>query len=101
MKALTVVQLSKENSANGGVGSYLLRICPALQEQGHEVIVIHSDRSSAASSPGVSSQFCVEDFDRWDSETVQRKRAAAVIEILESIGPDIVHVQGNNNFELE
>lgn len=98
---LRIAQLSKDYSANGGVGAYLLRLCPAIEAAGHNVVVVHAD--PAASSPSLDSprQFYVEGFDRFEVENGCQVRAFQVIKVLEEVRPDIVHIQGNNNFFLE
>ena len=101
MRRPKVVQLSKELSASGGVGTYLLHLCTALENAGQEVIVIHADPRSLASPSGVSHQFYVEKFDEFEGEHNGRTRTSRVMEILETVKPDIVHIQGNNNFLLE
>lgn len=98
---MRIVQLSKEFSANGGVGTYSLNLSAALESAGQEVIVVHADPSASASTSGVSRQFYVEGFDQFGDHRNSRRSTSQVIEILEAVKPDIVHIQGNNNFLLE
>lgn len=96
---MRIVQLTKDYSANGGVGNYLLHLCPALEGAGHEVVVIHSD-ALAPSSDSNFRQYFVEGFDRFDGQYADA-RAKQVMAILEKEQPAVVHIQGNNNFLLE
>ncbi len=101
MKRLKIVQLTNEFSTNGGVGSYLLRLCPALEKAGLENYVIHSDPQVADLSLGVIKHFFINEYHKYQSRNESEKSAACVIKILDSIKPDFVHIQGNNNFVLE
>ncbi len=96
---MRIVQLTKDYSANGGVGNYLLYLCPALEGAGHEVVVIHSD-ALAPSSNSNFRQYFVEGFDRFDGRYADA-RAKQVMAILEKEQPAVVHIQGNNDFLLE
>src|SRR5262245_13484766 len=99
---LTIAQISQECCANGGVGAYLLRLYPALAEAGHRVIVVHADRTVGREGvPGAYQSFYVADFDQFTPAGDCPVRAAAVLEILERVAPDVVHVQRNNNFVLD
>jgi glycosyltransferase involved in cell wall biosynthesis len=98
---LKIAQISRECSATGGVGTYLLRLCRALAAADHEVAVIHADRNANLSETGVGQKFFVASFDEFGSEPICKARAARVVETLESFQPDVVHIQSNNNFWLE
>jgi hypothetical protein len=100
MEQVKVALLSKEFAINGGVGMYLQQLCKALVDAGHEVSVIHSDSSNLAARCGVN-QFYVERFDEFTNGLETRRRATEVINILSGLQPDIVHIQGHNNFLLE
>lgn len=63
--------------------------------------MIHADPSASASTSGVSRQFYVEGFDQFGDHRNSRRSTSQVIEILEAVKPDIVHIQSNNNFLLE
>ena len=93
---MKIVHLSIECSSNGGVGTYICNLLPSLQSAGHEVSIIHADANSDPSLKEVQ-QFYVKDFDSNKNE----RSASHVIEILKSINPGIVHIQGCNNFYLE
>jgi glycosyltransferase involved in cell wall biosynthesis len=97
---MKIVQISKECSSNGGVGAYVCNLLSALQSIGHDVSIIHADQN-ADTSLGKVHQFYVKDFDRYASIAESKKSASAVMQILNSIHPDIVHIQGCNNFHLE
>lgn len=101
MRQLRIAQISKEYSTNGGVGTYLLNLCPALEAAGHKVIVIHADPNASLATSDASGQFFVEGFDRFVAENNGRGSASSVVKILEALKPDIVHIQSNNNFLLE
>lgn len=98
---LRIAYLSKDFSSNGGVGTYLLKLCSALEAAGHEVIVIHADPGVSLSPSIGFHQFYVEGFDQFAPQYNERTSASRVIEILEGFKPNIVHIQGNNNFLLE
>ncbi len=98
---MRIVQLSKEWSANGGVGTYLLHLRPALEAAGHEMTVIHADANVSVLPSAVSGQFYVKGFDQFKTDSNYRKIPSEVIAVLEAVNPDIVHIQGNNNFLLE
>jgi glycosyltransferase involved in cell wall biosynthesis len=93
---MKIVQISKECSSNGGVGTYVCNLLSSLQSAGHEVSVIHSDSNGSSSLKHVP-EYYVKDFDSYKNE----KSAPKVMEILKSINPNIVHIQGCNNFYLE
>jgi glycosyltransferase involved in cell wall biosynthesis len=97
---MKIVQISKECSSNGGVGTYLCNLLTALECAGHEVDIIHSD-SNAECSLKQSHQFYVKDFDAYISRAESEKSTTEILEILKSLNPDIVHIQGCNNFYLE
>ena len=97
---MKIVQLTCGYSPSGGVASYVMRLSAALAEAGHEVSVIHSQ--AAAAVPGGNPKlFHVKNFDLYASGDESREKAARVMSVLDSIGPDIVHIQSNNNFFLE
>src|SRR5437016_1027724 len=99
---LTIAHLSQECSSNGGVGAYLLRLYPALAEAGHRNLVVHADPAATRDAvPGVSQSYYVADFDRFTPAADRAERAAPVLEILQAVAPDIVHVHRNNNFVLD
>jgi glycosyltransferase involved in cell wall biosynthesis len=98
---LRIIQLSKDYSSTGGIATYVLQLCSALEAAGHEVIVIHADPKAAPVPAGVSRQFYVKEFDRFTSDGQGGRTASEVIEVLETVDPDLVHIQANNNFMLE
>ncbi len=97
---MKIVQISQECSSNGGVGTYVCGLLPALQSAGHDVSIIHADLN-ADCSLSQTNQFYVKDFDRYASKIETEQSALQVVEILKSIEPNIVHVHGCNNFYLE
>jgi glycosyltransferase involved in cell wall biosynthesis len=97
---MKIVQISKECSANGGVGTYVCNLLSSLQTAGHEVSIIHDDQSADCRLEQ-SHQFYVKHFDEYGRKTENEKSASQVMEILKSLNPDVVHVQGCNNFYLE
>jgi glycosyltransferase involved in cell wall biosynthesis len=99
---LTIAQVSLEGSAHGGVGAYLLQLYPALAEAGHRIIAIHADRAAARSAvPGACQTFYVEDFGQFAPGADGQARAARVLQVLDAVEPDVVHVHWNNNFALD
>ncbi|HLB45259.1 MAG TPA: glycosyltransferase family 4 protein, partial [Candidatus Limnocylindrales bacterium] len=64
---------------------------------GHDVLVVHA-AGGAAGEPG---SYAIADFAAFADETTSRERAAAVLAALDRFGPDVVHLQSNNNFRLE
>jgi glycosyltransferase involved in cell wall biosynthesis len=101
MQKLKIALLTKEFSANGGVGMYLLRLCPALAAVGHQVFVIHADSNAQLPFESVARQFRVDNFDEFINESESRSCTAKVMNILAAVKPDMVHIHGNNNFLLE
>lgn len=98
---MRIVQLSKDYSANGGVGSYLLHLSSSLQAIGHEVFVIHGDPSVSQTPSHISGQFYIKGFYQIGSRCNNKNSISQAIEILGAVNPDIVHVQAHNNFLLE
>ena len=101
MRPLKIAQLSQDYSAKGGVATYVRSLCTALGADGHEVTVIHADPGMPLPPPGVARQFYVEGFDKFGSKSDSRRSASRVIEILEALSPQVVHIHANNNFLLE
>jgi glycosyltransferase involved in cell wall biosynthesis len=97
---MKIVQISKECSSNGGVGTYLCNLLPSLESAGHEVNIIHADQNADCSLTQ-SHQFYVKDFDAYVSKTESERSTAEILEILKSLNPDVIHIQGCNNFYLE
>jgi glycosyltransferase involved in cell wall biosynthesis len=96
-----IVLLTKECSVTGGVGSYIENLSNALDSAGHHVTIIHSDaRPSIAIANNVRRLYAPH-FDEFDRLEISQDRAHQVLAMLQSIQPDIVHVQCNNNFILE
>ena len=92
---MKIIHFAKTFSANGGVGNYLLRLCPALKAAGYETGVIHAD-SNARAGGGIES-FQVPAFDDPGNSVVN----AQILDVLEKARPDIVHIHANENLEVE
>lgn len=97
---MKIVQVSKECSSNGGVGTYVCNLLSAFQSSGHDVSIIHADLN-ADTTLSEAHQFYAKDFDRYASKADSEESTSQVMQILNSIHPDIVHIQGCNNFYLE
>lgn len=98
---MKIVQLSGNYSLNGGVGTYVFRLTQKLTSAGHQVSVIHSDTRLPLPTGDRASLFYVNRFDAFTSPDESSRLAAEVMATLKKIGPDVVHVQSNNNFLLE
>lgn len=97
---MKIVQISKECSSNGGVGTYVCNLLSALESSGHDVSIIHADLNADCSLKRTR-QFYIKNFDHYGSRKQCEQSASLVMKILKSIQPDIVHIQGCNNFYLE
>jgi glycosyltransferase involved in cell wall biosynthesis len=97
---MKIVQISKECSSNGGVGTYVCNLISALESAGPDVSIIHSDLNADCSLKRTH-QFYIKNFDRYAPKKLSEQSATLVMKILKGIDPDIVHVQGCNNFYLE
>jgi glycosyltransferase involved in cell wall biosynthesis len=93
-----IASLCNDFSASGGVGNYMKRLHKAWAAAGHESYVIHSDAEAKETDKRV---FFVEHFDLFPWEGRAAAATKKVMEILSHIQPDIVHVQNNNNTQLE
>jgi glycosyltransferase involved in cell wall biosynthesis len=98
---MKIVFLSNVFSFNGGVGSYMVRLHKALLAHGHDSIVIHSDTKPAADPAAARSLYFAPEFDLFDWERPVETRTQNIMQLLSKFKPDIVHLQGNNNFHLE
>ena len=101
MKRLKIVQITQEFSANGGLGVYVLHLCRALEFSGHDNYVIHSDASVLKATNDGKKHYYFEDFFIHQNESKSKKSGNEIISLLESIKPDIIHIQNNHNFYLE
>jgi glycosyltransferase involved in cell wall biosynthesis len=99
--SLRIAQLAQESSRNGGVGAYVTQLCEALVEAGHKVSLIHANPTSNFRPSGDLQDFCVPQFAEFASHGASAKRAEQILEILQTVQPDVVHIQSNNNFVLE
>lgn len=96
---LRIVQITKDWSPNGGVSTYVRNLSRALQSAGHDVAVVHADPHAPPLGSGVREVLAVGFADYAPASAPLR--AARVLEELEQLRPDVVHVQGSNNFALE
>lgn len=96
---LRIAQITKDWSPNGGVANYTRDLARALRGAGHEVTVVHADPAAPALGDGVR-EVLVGGFADHEPGTA-RARADRVLDALATVAPDVVHVQGNNNFALE
>ncbi len=97
---MKIVQICNNYSLNGGVGSYVIRVCAALASAGHELNVVYSVEP-AALTRGNPQLFHVEGFDAFTNLRKSRIKTAQVMNLLNAVRPDLVHIQSNNNFILE
>ena len=97
--ALRVAQITKDWSPNGGVATYVRNLSVALDSAGHDVTVVHADAHAPPVGAGVREVLAAGFADYAPASA--RRRADRVLEELARLRPDIVHVHGNNNFELE
>ena len=97
---MRIAQLTKEYSPNGGVGRYVTALSRVLDAVGHEVAIVHADRNAEFGSSSNIQENYVEAFDAFGGESC-KSRVVEVIQILDSFQPDVVLIQGNNNFPLE
>ena len=97
--ALRIVQITKDWSPNGGVATYTRDLAGELCAGGHEVSVVHADPAAPPLGRGVR-EVLVAGFADYASASDQA-RAQVVLDSLAPLAPDVVHVQGNNNFALE
>ncbi|MDQ3071341.1 MAG: glycosyltransferase, partial [Acidobacteriota bacterium] len=97
---MRLTYISEEWRRNGGVASYLHRLVAAMTAAGTTVQVLHND-PRAERVPGVREDF----VDGCTSYGLPARREAAVTaaaaEAVRAFAPDVVHVQGCNNFALE
>jgi glycosyltransferase involved in cell wall biosynthesis len=96
---LRIVQITKDWSPNGGVASYTRDLAGELCAGGHEVTVVHADPGAPPLGRGVR-EVLVAGFADYSPGSDQA-RAQVVLDALFPLMPDIVHVQGNDNFALE
>jgi glycosyltransferase involved in cell wall biosynthesis len=97
---MRIAIVTREASLNGGVGSYVTRLVAALSRAGHQVGVVHADRAAALDGVACRSWF-VEGYDEYTDSGLMHVGAADVLARLAEFAPDVVHVQGCNNFVLE
>ena len=96
---MKIVQLVKRSSTKGGVRTYLLRLFPALERAGHVTFMVHADSAVTEPLPGVARHLFVDRLEHFDEPAVIDASTAQVIEFLEDVRPDVVHIHGN--FALE
>lgn len=97
---MKIVHLSHAYALNGGVGSYVRRLMPALQSAGQDVSLIHSEISERDRPEEGFKKYYVSSFDCGNRER-NDPGEREVMSLLKQVNPDIVHVQHNNNFPLE
>jgi glycosyltransferase involved in cell wall biosynthesis len=97
---MRVTFISGEWRRNGGVASYLHRLAQALASRGDTVQVVHGDRTAPLVA-GVRDD-CVPGATLYGQPAAEEARGtAAALEAIAAFAPDVVHVQGCNNFALE
>lgn len=97
---MRIALVTREASLNGGVGAYVVRLVAALVRAGHEVGVVHAD-PAAVLDRTLCRHWRVDQFDEYTTPEVMQVRARAVLAHLAAFAPEVVHVQGCNNFVLE
>lgn len=97
---MKILHLSKVFSPSGGVGSYVLRLCRAQVDAGHEVFLIHSDEQAVQGVLPESAMRQVKDFHLYEDASNEQKTEEVMAEI-DRISPDVVHIQNNQNLKLE
>lgn len=90
---MRVTLISDEWRRNGGVASYLRRLASALAARGDAVQVVHNDRG-AEPEPGVRDDFAA-------GSTTYGGAAREALDLVAAFHPDVVHIQGCNNFAFE
>lgn len=91
---MRVTLVSDEWRRNGGVASYLRRLAAALAARGDAVQVVHNDRG-AESEPGVQDAFAA------GATAYEGGAARDALALIDAFKPDVVHIQGCNNFTFE
>jgi glycosyltransferase involved in cell wall biosynthesis len=96
---MRIVQIARDWAINGGLAGYVRDLVAALESAGHEVVVIHAD--SAPPDGSAHRLYRVPGFADFAHGSEAEDQARRVIEILERVSPDVVHIQCNENFALE
>lgn len=96
---MRIAQLTQDWSLNGGVATYVRDLTEALAASGHEVLVVHAGDGDEH-LPGVTVH-SVSGFSEYRQDAIAVARADSVVARLSAFGPEVVHIQSNNNFLLE
>jgi glycosyltransferase involved in cell wall biosynthesis len=97
---MRVTFISGEWRRTGGIASYLHRLAHALVARGDSVQIVHGDRTAPV-VPGVRDD-CVPGCTLYGQPRKEEAAATAgALHAIRAFAPDIVHVQGCNNFRLE
>ena len=98
---MRIALLSSDWRPTGGITTYVRSLAGALTAAGHAVLVLHGEE--AATSAGGDEPFRVSAVPGvLGAHAAQRPALTqAALDALAAFGPDVVHVQSNNNFPLE
>lgn len=97
---MKVLLLGQDFAISGGVGKYLNRLTHALVAQGHTVGAIQALSLEARPWPPQVGLWTVSNFNAFD-ERVRPGAVRHVLDIVDHVRPDIVHVHDGSNFALE
>lgn len=97
---MRILLLSNDFSPNGGVGKYVVQLAQALGAELHNVTVIHRDNTASMNGPLGVESYLVPGFDAF-AQPPNSSATREVLTLIDRCQPDIVHVHGCNNFELE
>lgn len=94
---MRILQVIKSLDPSGGVGVYVNRLLRLLSTAGHEVHVLYSSGNLPAGVTGHR----VEGFDEDIEGRIDPDKTNEALRIATRLDFDVVHVQNNNNLELE
>ncbi|MFN3533129.1 MAG: glycosyltransferase family 4 protein, partial [Candidatus Brocadia sp.] len=91
---MKIVHINEYYGDFGGTEKYLLSICKALEEMGHEIIIISSSEKEAIHVPGRKEYFVKGSYGLRSSLKIK----GLFKEILKKENPDIVHLHNTQYF---
>lgn len=97
---MRILLLGRDFATSGGVGKHLNQLVHGLVAAGHDVGAIQSFNADACRWPDDAQRWTVPFFDAFDPR-VRTHATEVVLELVDRIRPDVVHVHDGSNFELE
>jgi glycosyltransferase involved in cell wall biosynthesis len=97
---MKILQIGHDFDITGGVGKYLRRLVDALADAGHTVDVVQAKAPDAATWPRHVRTWTVPQVAAFDPR-LRPSATRYVLDLVTELAPDVVHVHGGSNFDLD